>query len=62
MVEQGGPQEEPVGKLRPVEGEVIGGAFAAVDNQVGAGFQDGTDLLLDVTGGPGTIDSGDFLP
>jgi Ca2+-binding RTX toxin-like protein len=37
-----------------------GRSYLAI-NQVGAGFQDATDLLLDVTGGTGTIDTGDFI-
>jgi hypothetical protein len=34
--------------------------FLAI-NQVGAGFQDATDLLLQITGATGTIDAADFI-
>ncbi len=34
--------------------------FLAI-NQVGAGFQDATDLLLQITGATGTIDATDFI-
>ncbi len=37
-----------------------GRTFLAI-NQVGAGFQDATDLLLDVTGATGTIGGSDFI-
>ena len=47
-------------RLTAAEFTFRGRTFLAI-NQAGAGFQDATDLLLDVTGAVGTIDATDFI-
>ncbi len=55
MVEQGGPDEEALLQARVVKGEFVGGAFAAIDHQIGARL----DALADVVAHPRQRGAGD---
>jgi hypothetical protein len=53
----------PVGQRRQAHGgagHLAGRTYLAI-NQAAPGFQDATDLLLDITGVTGTIDAGEFI-
>ena len=46
--------------ITPAQFTFAGCTYLAI-NQAARGFQDGTDILLDITGATGTIDAGEFI-